>query len=395
VPFAAALSTHPITAHAVGEVAGQVLEQLGPHPDLVLLFVTRPHAGALEDAASAVRHLLSPTVLLGCAAESVVGPGLEIEDEPAVSLWAGIIGPVAPIRLSAASLGAGSGAHTGDPPRLIGWPDALPFDPQALIVIGDPYTFPVDALFADLAERYPLSVPPLPVLGGMASAARGPGGNRLALDDRIHTSGAVGAVIGPGTRLSTVVSQGCRPIGRPLVVTRSERNIVYELAGQPALERLLEMARAGMSERDISLINRGLHLGLVIDEHKAEFGRGDFLVRNVLGADQDNGAMAIGDIVEVGTTVQFQVRDADAADEDLRELLAPRTADAALLFTCNGRGSRLFDEPNHDAGVVSEALDDPPVAGFFAAGELGPVGGRNFMHSFTASLALFEEMNTL
>jgi small ligand-binding sensory domain FIST len=386
MPFAAALSTHPITAHAVGEVAGQVLERLGPHPDLVLLFVTRPHAGALEDAASAIRQVLSPTVLLGCAAESVVGPGLEIENEPAVSLWAGVLGPVAPVRFD---------AQMGEPGRLIGWPDTLPFDPQALILIGDPYTFPVDALFAELAERDPAPASALPVLGGMASAALGPGGNRLALDDRIHTSGAVGVVIGPGTRLSTVVSQGCRPIGRPLVVTKSERNIVYELAGLPALERLLEMARAGMSERDISLINQGLHLGLVIDEHKADFGRGDFLVRNVLGADQSNGAIAVGDTVEVGTTVQFHVRDADAADEDLRELLAPRTADGALLFTCNGRGSRLFSEPNHDAGVVSEALDDPPTAGFFAAGELGPVGGRNFMHGFTASLALFEEMGEM
>jgi small ligand-binding sensory domain FIST len=381
MPFAAALSVHPVTAHAVGEVAGQVLERLGPHPDLVLLFVTRPHAGALEDAASAVRQILSPTVLLGCAAESVVGPGQEVEDAPAVSLWAGILGPVAPVRLSA--------AMSDGQAQLVGWPDTLPFEPQALLLLGDPYTFPVDALFEQLAERHP----GLPVLGGMASAAFGAGGNRLALDGHIHTAGAVGALVGPGTRVSTVVSQGCRPIGRPLVVTRSERNVVYELAGQPALERLLEMARDGMSERDIRLINQGLHLGLVIDEHKADFGRGDFLVRNVIGADQSNGAIGVGDSVEVGTTVQFHVRDAEAADEDLRELLQARSADGALLFTCNGRGTRLFDAPNHDASVVGDSLDDPPVSGFFAAGELGPVGGRNFMHGFTASLALFEETN--
>jgi len=381
LPFAAALSTHPVTAIAVGEVAGQVLEQVGQHPDLVGLFVTRPHAGALADAAAAVRKILSPTVLLGCAAESVVGPGLEIEAAPAVSLWAGILGPVASVRLS---------AEMGEQPRLAGWPETLPFEPQGLILVGDPYTLPIEVLFSELAERHP----GLPVLGGMASAAHGPGGNRLALDGQVHTSGAVGALIGPGTKLSTVVSQGCRPIGRPLTVTKSEGGVVYELAGLPALERLVEMARSGMSERDINLINHGLHLGLVIDEHKADFGRGDFLVRNVMGADQSNGAIAVGDAVEVGTTVQFHVRDADAADTDLRELLAPRTADGALLFTCNGRGSRLFEEPNHDAGVIGEVLDNPPVAGFFAAGELGPVGGRNFMHGFTASMALFEEMNT-
>jgi small ligand-binding sensory domain FIST len=379
MPFASALSTHPVTAHATGEVTGQVLERLGPHADLAVLFVTRPHAGALEDAAATVRRILAPSVLIGCAAESVVGNGLEIEEEPAVTLWTGTTGPVAPIRLWA--------DLDDEEPRINGWPEALPFAPQALLLLADPYTLPVDRVIHLLAER----APGLPLLGGMASAALGPGGNRLALDDTVHTTGAVGALIGPGVGLATVVSQGCRPVGRPLVVTRSERNVIYELAGRPALERLLEMAKSGMSEHEIRLINQGLHLGLVIDEHQAEFGRGDFLVRNVLGADQSNGAIAVGDRVDVGTTVQFHVRDAESADEDLRELLASRQAGGALLFTCNGRGTRMFAEPHHDAVVVGDLLSDPALAGFFAAGELGPVGGHNFLHSFTASLALFAD----
>jgi small ligand-binding sensory domain FIST len=379
MPFASALSTHPVTAHATGEVVGQVLERLGPHPDLAVLFVTRPHAGALEDAAATIRRILAPSVLIGCAAESVVGNGLEIEEEPAVSLWTGMTGPVAPVRLWA--------EQPDEVPVIGGWPATLPFPPQALLLLADPYTFPVDSLLRLVARE----APGLPVLGGMASAARGPGGNRLALDGDVHTTGAVGALIGPGVGLTMVVSQGCRPVGRPLVVTRSERNVIYELAGRPALERLLEMAKDSMSEHEIRLVNQGLHLGLVIDEHRADFGRGDFLVRNVLGADQSNGAIAVGDLVDIGTTVQFHVRDAESADEDLRELLAFREAGGALLFTCNGRGTRLFDEPHHDAAVVGDLLSDPPLAGFFAAGELGPVGGRNFLHSFTASLALFAD----
>jgi small ligand-binding sensory domain FIST len=381
MPFASALSTHPVPAEAVGEVTGQVLEQLGgASPDLAVLFVTRPHAGALEDAAATVRKVLSPTILMGCAAESVVGNGLEIEEAAAVTLWAGVIGQVAPIRLWAEP-------DADNAPQVAGWPSSLPFEPQGLLLLADPYTTPVEQLIKGLEDTQPGLV----VLGGMASAARGPGGNRLVLDEHIHTSGAVGALIGPGARLSSVVSQGCRPIGRPLVITKAERNVIYELAGEPALERLLEMVKAGMSERDIALINQGLHMGLVIDEHKAEFGRGDFLVRNVLGADQTNGAIAVGDVVEVGTTVQFHVRDAESADEDLRQLLDDREANGALIFTCNGRGTRLFPEPNHDAEVVGDLLHEPPLAGFFAAGELGPVGGRNFLHGFTASLALFED----
>ncbi len=380
MPFAAALSTHPVTAHATGEVVGQILDRLGRHPDLVVLFVTGPHLGALEDAAGTVRQLLEPSVLIGCGAESVAGNGHEVEQAPAVTLWAGVFGPVAPIRLWAEG--------TEDEPgrqQIEGWPSSTPFTTQALLLLADPYSFPTDGFLRELGGYQP----GLRVLGGMASTGHGPGGNRLALNDRVFTGGAIGALIGPGIELETVVSQGCRPIGRPLVVTRAERNVIYELAGQPALERLLEMARNGMPDRDIQLINQGLHVGLVLDEHKVDFGRGDFLIRNVLGADRTNGAMAVGELVDVGTTVQFHVRDAASADEDLRELLAFRQADGALLFTCNGRGTRLFDQPDHDAGVVSDLLGDPPLAGFFAAGELGPVGTRNFLHGFTASVVLF------
>jgi small ligand-binding sensory domain FIST len=401
VPFASSLSTHPDAAHATGEAIGAVIEQVGRHPDLAVLFVTRAHAGALAEAADAVARLLEPTLLMGCAAESVVGNQREIEQAPAVSLWAGLTGPIAPVRLwleleEADSADDRDGGRSDDEddegrrapvPLVAGWPDELAFEPQALLLLADPFTFPVELLLRGLAIEHP----DLPVIGGMASAARSPGGNRLVLNHEVFQDGAIGALIGPGVKLSTVVSQGCRPIGRPLAVTRAEGNIIFELAGQPALHRLVQMAKDGMSERDIELINQGLHLGLVIDEHKIDFGRGDFLIRNVVGADRSNGAIAVGDAIEVGATVQFHVRDAEAADEDLRELLAQRHADAVLLFTCNGRGSRLFAQPHHDAGVIGNLLGDPPISGLFAAGEIGPVGGRNFVHGFTASMALFEE----
>ncbi|MGH9268811.1 MAG: FIST C-terminal domain-containing protein, partial [Acidimicrobiales bacterium] len=187
-------------------------------------------------------------------------------------------------------------------------------------------------------------------------------------------------------------SQGCRPIGAPYAVTRAERNIVYELAGRPALHQLVDLAHNGLSAEEVAAINAGhLHLGVVIDEHKATFDRGDFLVRNVLGGDQEVGAIALGDEVAVGTTVQFHLRDAATADEDLRHMVAGHKADGALLFTCNGRGQRLFSAPDHDASVVTDALDGVPLAGFFAAGEFGPIGGRNFVHGFTASIILLRD----
>ncbi len=378
--FAAGLSQHPSPAVAVGEVLGQVLDRLGPDnpPDLALLFVTPPHAGALEDAARAIRDMLHPGALLGCAAVSVVGGGREVEQSPGVSLWAGMTGPVTPFHLTT--------VETPDGQTVTGWPDDIPDDPSALLLLPDPFSFPADAFLL----RHDQDRPGLPVVGGMASAARGPGGNRLVIDDRVVSTGAVGAFLPSSVTVTTVVSQGCRPVGTPFAVTRAEDNIVYELGGKSALERLQEVA-AGATEADRRLLAQFIHIGRVIDERKVDFDRGDFLIRNVLGADPRAGAIMVNDIVEVGATLQFQVRDAASAGEDLAHLMGAHTSDAALLFTCNGRGSHMFPSPDHDATVVSDALGGAPLAGMFCAGELGPIGGRNFVHGFTASVVLIQE----
>ena len=377
--FGAGLSQHPDAATAVAEAVGQVLEALAGNgdrpPDLALLFVTPPHLDALSEMARTVRATLRPGALLGCAAISVVGGSREVERAPAVSLWAGRTGEVTPFHLTA--------ARTPDGLTVTGWPDTIPDDVTALLLLADPFSFPADEVLDRLAQDRP----GLPVVGGLASAANAPGGNRLVVDDRVVTNGAVAAFLGPEVAVSTVVSQGCRPVGAPYVVTRAEANIVYELAGRPALERLQEVAGT-LSEDDRRLMSELVQLGRVIDEGKADFERGDFLVRTVVGADPEVGALAVGDVVDVGSTTQFQVRDARSADEDLHQLVGGRSADAALLFTCNGRGVRLFGTPDHDAAVVSEHLAGVPVAGMFCAGEIGPIGGRNFLHGFTASVVL-------
>ncbi len=380
MPFAAALSQHPLATHAVGEVTGEVLERLGPGPDLAVLFASADHVGAMEDIAGAVQSLLAPRALIGATAGSVVGGGREVEDQPALSLWAGHVGSATPLRLSAARQGDGV-VIAGFPPA-----DALPADAAALLVLADPFSFPAEVLLAGLRDQLGLE---LPVVGGLASAARGPGGNRLVLGSEVVSDGAVAVVLG-GVEVSTVVSQGCRPVGDPMTVTASDRHVIHELAGRPALDRVEELVQS-LGPADLTLVQQGLHVGRVIDEHKIDFARGDFLIRNVLGADRQARAVAVGDEIDVGDTVQFQVRDADSADEDLRALMAGGGGDAALLFTCNGRGSHLFGTPDHDAGVVSDALGGAPVAGMSCAGELGPVGGRSFLHGFTASVVLFAE----
>jgi small ligand-binding sensory domain FIST len=222
----------------------------------------------------------------------------------------------------------------------------------------------------------------------VASAGFGPGSNRVIVDGELRDRGAVGVLLGPDQAVTTIVSQGCRPIGDPFTVTRAERNVIYEIGGRRALTRL-EDVLGTLDEVELAMAREGLHIGRVIDEHKTSFERGDFLVRNVLGGDRDVGALAVGDDVTIGDIVQFQVRDATSADEDLRLLLDGHTASGALVFTCNGRGRRLFGRPDHDAQVVSASIDSDAVAGMFCAGEIGPVGPRSFLHGFTASVALF------
>jgi small ligand-binding sensory domain FIST len=233
-------------------------------------------------------------------------------------------------------------------------------------------------------------------MGGMASGGLRQQQSRLFLDGRVLVHGAVGVHL-PAAEVHPLVAQGCRPVGDPFTTTRADGNLIFELGGRPPLSRLRDLA-AALPVRERELLAQGAHVGIVIDEYRAEPRQGDFLIRGVIGADPESGAIAVGEEVEVGQTVQFHVRDARSADEDLRRALerertalGGRRAAGALLFTCNGRGSRMFDEPDHDAGLLAEMLGDVPMAGFFCAGELGPVGGRNFLHTFTASIALFPE----
>ncbi|HUG67563.1 MAG TPA: FIST C-terminal domain-containing protein, partial [Pirellulaceae bacterium] len=246
-----------------------------------------------------------------------------------------------------------------------------------------------------LLERINEDQPAVSVIGGMASAATQPGENCLIFGSNVYRDGAVAVLVHGDVAIRSIVSQGCRPIGEHFVITKAERNVIQELGGVPAYQRLIEVY-ATLATHEQEMLRRGLHVGRVVSEYQDKFEQGDFLVRNVMGVDQESGAIVLGDYVRPGQTVQFHVRDADTADGELKQMLAaikhapeakPR---AALLFTCNGRGTRLFPEPNHDAEAIGDALGNSPLAGFFAAGEMGPVGGKNFLHGFTASIAVFE-----
>ena len=378
MPYASSLSTHNDPGVAIGETIGEILEVIGPAPDAVVVFISGDFIIHAKDFLAATHQLLQPKTLVGTTAVSVIAGSREVEEQSAVAVWAGkFAGTVSTIRLEARQA----------PDGVIKIDELSNAEAHTLILLADPFSFP-----AELAvDAWSTSRPDLQIIGGLASGANMPKGNRFLLDDQIYDAGAVGLLIGGATQVEPLVSQGCRPVGLPLIVTAAEGNLIQELGGKPALRRLEEMFN-GLNENERLLVNQGLHIGRVIDEHKVEFGTGDFLIRAVLGADQRTGSLAIGDNAPVGSTVQFQVRDAESADEDLRLLVEPiDSADGALVFTCNGRGSHLFEHPDHDAAIIADLVRREAVAGMFCAGEIGPVGEHSFLHGFTASAAIFRD----
>jgi small ligand-binding sensory domain FIST len=370
-------------AQAAERAAVDALATLdGRPPDLACVFVCGADPDEVTAAAGRAYDLLGPAAAIGCSAHGVLGAGESVELLPAVSVWAGVL-PGARVRtFHLDTLRSDEGL------AVLGMPDLLDDDHVGLL-LADPWTFPADGF----VERSNDALPGLPLVGGLAIGPQGAGSTRLFRDGTTYSSGAVGAVIGGDIDVVTVVSQGCRPIGPNMIVTKAEANELIELAGTPATEKLQEILR-DLAPEDRELALGGMHIGVAMDEYAEHHERGDFLIRGVIGVDPDRQAVAIGDVVDVGRTVRFQVRDATAADEDLVRVLSRFRGDigdveAALLFSCNGRGRAMFANADHDVRAVGDQLGIRDVAGFFAAGEIGPVGGRNHLHGFTASILAF------
>jgi len=355
---------------------------------LAVVFASGQHLGMAKWLLSEVHERLEPRTLIGCGAGGTVAGGHEHEDTPGIVVWGASLpgAELETMHLTAERDGEGF--------RLLGLPESLTettderVADESLLALCDPFSFPPEELLGVL-ER---SRPHVPVLGGLASASFA-GGAVLLRDGEVHTDGAV-AVRLRGAQVLPCVSQGAGPVGPEMAITGAEANVIGQLAGKPAMERLGEVI-AALPEHERELAASGLLIGVVIDENRPEYERGDFLVRPIIGADRESGAIAIGEPVRVGQTVRLHVRDAASADEDLREALRAQVqalgsdgAAGALLFTCNGRGSHMFDLPDHDAAAIEDSLG-APTAGFFCAGEIGPVGGRNFLHGFTATMAVF------
>lgn len=388
--WSSALSHERSPKFAVAEALERVDADLGGAPaDLVLLFAYPSQTDQYQLVVEAVTERYPSAVLVGCSAAGVVGGGEEVEHEPALALTAATLPGV---HAKAFHLLPNEIEVLGAEPLL--WRrrfDVVPIDQPQFLLFPDPFTCDANDLVRALDEAYPGS----PKVGGLASGGTAPGENRLFADEEVHSAGAVGVVLTGNIVMDTIVAQGCRPIGDPLFVTWAEDNVLCQLEGRRATEVLSELYDS-LSSADKQLFRQSLHLGIVMQEGAQEYRHGDFLIRNVIGMDPESGVLAVGDRLNNGQVVQFHVRDAQTSAADLetmlgrcREHLGDETPAAALLFSCLGRGERLYGVAHHDSNMIAANLGCVPIGGFFCNGEIGPVGGHSFLHGYTSSIAVF------
>jgi small ligand-binding sensory domain FIST len=421
IAIGSGLSTFPDPVNAAIDAAERAKQHVRAPADLVIGFVTPSFAQRVGMIADAVRSSLSPKHLLIVSAAGIMGNDTEIIEGPGISLLAMNLPGVElhPYTLDATWGPMDPADRASKISQTIGASDIM----AASFFFADPFSVPLVNLVPALsASRIEYTDPQGElkrigtILGGMASGGTVPGGNTLFINGKLSNHGAMGITLSGDIQIDTIISQGCRPIGQPMVVTKARGNLILELGGKPAIEAVRESLQ-GIAEADRELLEDGLLIGRVINEHKARFGRGDFLIRNILGGDEESGSLAIADLVSAGQTVQPHLHDAQTAHEDLSLLLdAQRLYDrpsAALVVSCTGRTQEFFGQPAHDARAIRHAFELPvdgaklakagrelnapdtgiPLAGFFAAGEIGPVGSEIFQHGHTVAAALFREID--
>ena len=394
--FVSALSRRTDPKAVADEIMSQVVDEMGNRTiDMAIAFMTPEYTDSLSTIMQRIHDSIWPRITLGVSAQGVIGQGHEVEESNGFSFLAASMPGSCFHPFSYADL---DWPNAKDDPELLAanllGPDLRSETCSGLILFVDPFSVPMIELLPAINR----ALPGIPVVGGVASAAQAPGDNRLILDGRISESGLVGVAIGGSVNLECVVSQGCRPVGRTWIVTKSHRNLIYEVGQRPVLDVVHETIES-LDDDESELVKQGLFIGRVTSEYKDRFGRGDFLIRNVIGADPVNGFLVVNDLVRVGQTIQFHIRDARTAEEDLELLLdcqqLTEKPDGVLLTTCNGRGVRMFGEHNKETAIIRHSLGDVPTGGFFAAGEFGPIGGENFVHGFTASLAVFRKKRVI
>ena len=388
--WSSAISEQAVLEDAINACAQSIKNAMGGEAlDLAVAFISPHYQDSYEQVADLLADKLGAKQVFGCSGGGVIGNGLEIEQRAGVSITAAVLPDVTiqPFHLQVHQL-----------PDLDAGPDkwetllgvTVDRNPH-FVMVADPFSFPVQDLLMGMDFAFPNAVK----IGGLASGAQRQGGNALFLNGQVLRTGAIGLALDGNIVVDTVVAQGCRPVGEPMRISKSDRNMLLELDGQPPMDVLRSLFH-NLPKRDQELLGHSLFLGVVMDEFLDAPVQGDFLIRNVVGMDQSTGGLAIGEMLKEGQLVQFHLRDAETSSDDLQAVLGRYAGEnrendipGALLFSCLGRGEYLYGRPNHDSDLFREKMGTVPLGGFFCNGEIGPVSGTTFLHGYTSSFGLF------
>jgi small ligand-binding sensory domain FIST len=388
IKFASAITTERDIDRVVQSLEQDIRAHIdSAELDFLTVFFSSHWATVAPSIADRLQSSFNPRLLIGCTCEGVIGTEREIERERAVSIVAAKLPNATLVPFAFDSDDWAMLEEENAFRQLVG----LPAETRLVVLLADPHSTPIDGLLDAFNRHYP----GIPLVGGMASGGTNAGSNVLVLNDRAFLSGAVGVALAGDFDVDVIVSQGCRPFGQTFTVSDAEDNVLRGLEGMPTLEQVQNLV-AELSEEDRALLKNGLFVGRAV--RSGDLGRGDFLIRSVIGIDRSSGAFGVGDSIRTGEKIQFHLRDQNTAEEDLEMLLMPESLDeppvGMLLFSCNGRGTRLYDHPNGDISIIQGILGKINLAGFFCAGEIGPIGGKNFLHGHTASIAMFRPRST-
>ena len=355
---------------------------------LGLIFLTPALFAHAERLMEIIRVHARVPLLMGCSSHGIIANGEEFELQGGFSLS---LIHLPDAELDAIALSSEQVNEVEDASGLRTLTGRERNDTNGWLLFADPFHLRGDEWLKPWNEAYS----PKPIVGGLASGRPDDYQSFLYLNGEVHEEGLVALSIGGRVTLKSIISQGCTPIGEVWTITQAEGNIIHKIGNRPAFEVLVESLNNLPADRR-ARAQGNIFIGLVIDEYREDFGRGDFLIRNLIGGDPKKGSLAVAAYPRVGQTMQFQIRDAEAATEDMGEMLVKANEELAetdliggCLCCCNGRGQSLFGEPHHDAGLVQKHLGPLAVGGFFCNGEIGPVGDTTFIHGYTASLAVF------
>jgi small ligand-binding sensory domain FIST len=390
--WASAVDTDSSLSSAVERAAETVFAGLGrQEPDLLIAFVGADHAPHFDVVSELLLREFEGAFLFGCCAGGVIDGGREIADRPGLSLTGALLPGV---KLKGTHIDAAQVPPVFAEARA--WEDTLRMTASqqpAFLLLADPYSFETETFVKGLDRVYPLA----PKIGGLASGARQVGGTALYLGNQVYHSGCVTLALTGNIELDAVVAQGCRPIGDPMFVTMAHENLVRELDGRSPREVLAQLfERLPLADRD--LFSQSLFLGLAMRTDANQYLPGDFLIRNILGMDPQSGSLWVNANVPPNSVVQFHLRDAATSAHDLERTLTaygasrPLQPDAgALLFSCNGRGTGLYGQADHDSNAFRRLVGDVPLGGFFCSGEVGPIHNATYVHGYTSAFAVFRD----